>query len=206
MYSSLPNLVLGFHGCDKELADKVISNNDNLIPSTNDYDWLGNGIYFWEFNCQRALDYAQFIKNNPSRCKQKIKNEAVIGAVIDLGHCLNLLDSESIEIVKQGYLMLKSFHEQTGIPLPLNKNTIDSEKDLLLRKLDCAVIEMIHAFNKKTDKRPYDSVRGLFPEGKELYDNAGFKEKSHIQICIINPNCIKGYFSPRKANENYLVP
>lgn len=34
----------------------------------------------------------------------------------------------------------------------------------------------------------------MFTEGKPLYPGAGFHEKSHIQICVRNPNCIKGYF------------
>ena len=48
MYSKLPNLVLGFHGCSKDTFDAVIQNGQHLKKSENDYDWLGNGIYFWE--------------------------------------------------------------------------------------------------------------------------------------------------------------
>ena len=50
---------------------------------------------------------------------------------------------------------------------------------------------------------PFDSVRGVFWEGKELYKNAGFREKDHIQICIRNPNCIKGYFLPRELDNAF---
>ncbi|MFZ2726272.1 MAG: hypothetical protein WAX77_08490 [Methylococcaceae bacterium] len=48
-----------------------------------------------------------------------------------------------------------------------------------------------------------DSVRGMFPEGKELYNGAGFREKNHIQLCVVNPNCIIAYFQPRKTNPSY---
>ena len=44
-----------------------------------------------------------------------------------------------------------------------------------------------------------------FWEGDELYPNAGFREKDHIQICVRNPNCIKGYFLPREL-ENAFSP
>lgn len=54
MYSKLPNLVLGFHGCDEGTFDKVVRHGSELRPSTNDYDWLGNGVYFWEQNLERA--------------------------------------------------------------------------------------------------------------------------------------------------------
>ncbi len=40
---NLPYFVLGFHGCDREVADKILhSGNDHLNHSENDYDWLGN--------------------------------------------------------------------------------------------------------------------------------------------------------------------
>lgn len=55
MYSKLPNLVLGFHGCDYEVFKKVIYNHEPMEPSNNSYDWLGNGIYFWEQNYSRQL-------------------------------------------------------------------------------------------------------------------------------------------------------
>jgi len=62
------------------------------MPSSNDYDWLGDGIYFWEHNAQRAYDFAVMMSDQPHPSGQKIKKPAVVGAVINLGHCLNLLD------------------------------------------------------------------------------------------------------------------
>ena len=46
----------------------------------------------------------------------------------------------------------------------------------------------------------------IFWEGKPLYPNAGFAEKNHIQICVCNPNCIKGYFLPRGIDKEYPNP
>lgn len=77
IYSKRSNLILGFHGCDKSVAEKVIRGEDELIPSTNDYDWLGSGIYFWENNESRAMDFA--IEQHE---RGRIKEPAVIGAVI----------------------------------------------------------------------------------------------------------------------------
>lgn len=50
MYSKLPNLILGFHGCSNDVYRKVIVEGEQLNKSNNSYDWLGNGIYFWEQN------------------------------------------------------------------------------------------------------------------------------------------------------------
>lgn len=86
MYTTLPAFVLGFHGCDQSIADTVISDRSGLRFSRNDYDWLGHGIYFWENDPQRALEYAQMLCEHPRRGKGSISQPAVIGAVIDLGH------------------------------------------------------------------------------------------------------------------------
>jgi hypothetical protein len=69
--------------------------------------------------------------------------------------------------------------------------------------LDCAVIQLLHLDQDKI--HPFDSVRGLFPEGDLLYENAGFREKNHIQICVRNPNCIKGFFLPRETNDDWAT-
>lgn len=39
--------VIGYHGCDRAVAEKVLQNKTHLKQSDNSYDWLGPGIYFW---------------------------------------------------------------------------------------------------------------------------------------------------------------
>ena len=196
MYSKLPNLVLGFHGCSKQVWEKVIGQAYPLEESKNDYDWLGNVTYFWESSCERAWEWA----NNKYN-----EDGAVIGAVLDLGHCLNLTDYASSEILRIGYELLKEDFENAGEALPMNIKGRKSS-DFLLRKLDCAVIERIHQYNIDTNIMPYDSVRGIFTEGNLAYPGACIYEKTHVQICIRNPNCIKGFFSPLRINENFNLP
>lgn len=72
--------------------------------------------------------------------------------------------------------------------------------DLLLRYLDCSVIEALHDFNKAKGYEEYDSVRAGFWEGKEIYQTAGFRERNHIQLCVRNPQCILGLFLPDGYN------
>ncbi len=62
---------------------------------------------------------------------------------------------------------------------------------------DCAVIEYLHLKRIERGLKLFDSVCGVFIEEQELYPGAGFHDKNHIQICIRNPNCIKGFFLPR---------
>jgi len=203
MYTTKTSLILGFHGCDESLRDDIISKHKDLKPSNNSYDWLGSGMYFWENNLQRAQEFAEFLKNHPHNSKQRIQKPAVLGAVIDLGYCLDLLDSENLKLLKVGHKMLvDAYDENPDFNMPRNV-PLKGNKDLLLRYLDRAVIEQIHDFNSYEGNPEYDSVRGVFWEGSEIYANAGFKEKNHIQIAIRNPNCIKGFFIPRKVNNKH---
>lgn len=201
LYDHRSHLVLGFHGCDESLAEDVVLGKTMLRKSDHDYDWLGHGIYFWENNNLRALEWAI---DNSSRDNSSIKRPGVLGAYLDLGRCLDLTDSECLKQLKTSYKALEKMSKLVGLPLPINVDPASFQKrDRILRKLDCAVIEMLHALNRQAGLPDFDSVKGVFWEGDELYPGAGFKEKNHIQIAIINPNCIKGFFLPRELDEHY---
>lgn len=202
LYSRRSNLVIGFHGCDRSIVEKVLNGQEELIKSQNDYDWLGHGIYFWENNETRALQYAEEMVK---RKKTTVKSPAVIGAIIDLGHCMDLTDSVYLEELKDAYKTMEKSFELAGKEMPQNKD-VGSSTDKLLRRLDCAVIQAAHTINEEAGGMSYDSVKGVFWEGKPLYPNAGFAEKNHIQICVLNPNCIKGYFLPRKIDAEFPNP
>jgi hypothetical protein len=53
------SFVLGYHGCDRELGEKVLAGETTLRQSSNDYDWLAEGIYFWQDDAARALHWAK---------------------------------------------------------------------------------------------------------------------------------------------------
>jgi hypothetical protein len=190
MYRFTPCLTLGFHGCDKSLLDAVVNNLQTLKYSRNKYDWLGSGIYFWENDYDRALDFA---KNHPGR---KIKSPAVLGAVIDPGFCLNLLNTKDRELVKKSHETIKNRIDNFERTLLSNYRNNNG-----LHNLDCLVIENLHNIRHSLNQPPFESIRGAFTEGPELYPGAGFREKDHIQLCIRNPNCIKAFFIPRPEVE-----
>lgn len=205
MYPAKPGLIIGFHGCDKKIRDAIIGDKSSLKGSNNDYDWLGHGMYFWENNQQRALDFARALKKNPRQGKDIIKKPTVLGAVIDMGFCLDLLDTEYLVLARESYQSLKDSCNTLAIELPVNKK-MQGSNDLLIRRLDCSVIENLHRQRELNNYKSFDSVRGVFVEGQELYPGAGFNEKNHIQICIRNPNCIKGFFIPRTQNIDWTIP
>lgn len=192
--------VLGFHGCDESVGEKVLAGKSPLHPSQNDYDWLGHGIYFWENSAKRALDWAQFIHKKPGLFKTKIAKPFVVGAIIDLGRCLDLTEARSLEIVKAGYSDMKAFFDalrdmvDDSFEMPKNAPGHPGDEDLLKRNLDCAVINWVHTSREERKEPPFDSVRGAFPEGPPLYDGAGIRARTHIQISVRSPRSIRGYF------------
>ena len=85
----------------------------------------------------------------------------------------------------------------------------DKYHDLIIRELDCAVIEYMHQKISEQIQldigndgysrlQHFDTARGIFTEGGPAFDGAGIQAKNHIQVCIRNVNCIKGFFIPRK--------
>lgn len=98
----------------------MVAGNRDLKPSRNDYDWLGHGAYFWEFNPQRALEFAEERARNP-RGRTKIKKPAVLGAVIELGYCLNLADSAYIDVLRGAYKAFEEVMKKAGRDIPENK-------------------------------------------------------------------------------------
>lgn len=201
MYVSKPNLIIGFHGCEKEDQNKLLNDISYFKNSHEDYEWLGHGMYFWENNPDRAKIWA----NNKKKAGT-LREPAVIGAVIDLGRCFDLMDSSHIKVLKEGYTLFIAESKKLNKPIPQNKSHPKSKgNEKTLRYLDCAVIEYTMKFLQNKGERTFDSIRAIFIEGDPLYPDAGFHEKSHIQICIINPNCIKGIFLERKSDRNYAI-
>ncbi|MDE5586629.1 MAG: hypothetical protein K2I92_09915 [Muribaculaceae bacterium] len=180
-------LTIGFHGCDEDVAREVILNRAELKASHNAYDWLGNGIYFWENDSTRAWEFA----------KDKYKKPCVIGAVINLGCCLDLSTRNGLNRIRFAWDEIVKPVYETGILKPNKAGRKGENGELMLRFLDCYCIEALHQFNKFKGYEEFDSVRAPFWEGKELYPTAGFFNKNHIQLCIRNNDCIIGYFLPK---------
>lgn len=191
LYQRHPRFILGFHGTERATVDALVQRHTpHLDQSTSKNEWLGHGIYFWENDPQRALEWAQ-----EGNAKKKIEEPDVVGAIIDLGLCLDLTTRVGLDEVARAYSALERSFNTFGAPLP--SNSVGPDK--LRRELDCAVIQALHLYRKDEKLVPYQSVRAPFPEAGELYDGAGFRARNHIQIAVIDSSCIKGYFRPIPA-------
>ena len=189
MHELSASFTLAYHGCDRSVAEGLL-NNRPFRMSQNEFDWLGSGVYFWESNPARAFDWARHLKKAGRGVGAKIEQPYAVGAVIDLGYCLDLISATGIEFVKDAYADFKDYMDESGAQMPVNMGT----NDLLQRYLDCAVINHIHSINKRDKRKPFETVRGVFLEGKRIYDTSGFYEKTHIQICVRDLANIKGVF------------
>lgn len=193
-----PGTIYGFHGCDRLVGEAVLaSHTRHLKTSSNDYDWLGHGIYFWESSPERALEFARDAKNRRKISRGRIHTPYAVGAVIELGNCLNLLDHSGLMEMRAAHQMLRTLTEAEGRRLPVNK-VKDTSGAFLMRALDCAVLEYLHRVRLRSNLPAYDSVAGALWEGSDLYDDAGITDKNHMQICIRSRECIKGYFRVRQ--------
>lgn len=183
------SFVIGFHGCDRELAMKLVSGAELMKAKEREYHWLGSGIYFWENDKERALEWAR-----EKASRRELDDPFVIGAVIEPRRCLDLSVRENVPLVKAAHESLLALHVASGEPVP--ENTVapkdPRKRDKVMRKLDCAVLNHLIV----NDEKGFDTVRGLFVEGDPVYEGAEIYEKTHAEIAVRNAACIRGVFLP----------
>jgi hypothetical protein len=123
--------VIAYHGCDAETATRLLGGMQ-FKKSQNDYDWLGEGVYFWEYGADRALRFAL-----DQQRRGKVKAPAIVGALIQLGRCFDLMDTRFTDELPIAFEMVKKLFGQSGQSLPMNAGRTP---DQLLRRRDCAVL------------------------------------------------------------------
>jgi hypothetical protein len=179
--------VIGYHGCSVETAEDILA-GAAFNPSKNEFDWLGSGIYFWEYGLERAWQWARLRYEHP----------AVVGALVQLGNCFDLMDTRSTELLSKTAKLYITGLKAAGDPIPENKG-----KDRGARNLDCAIINFSLERFAEGGVR-YQCVRGGFTEGPPIFDDGNgcataICMESHIQIAVRDPACIIGTFRPRAS-------
>jgi hypothetical protein len=198
----VPGLVLGYHGCDRAVAEKILEGKTEVRKSTNSFDWLGSGAYFWENNPARALSWAKLLTGRSSSTgKPQIEKPAVVGAIIDPGNCLDLAEESSLALLRTAYSGFERLYSESDGPLPENEEGFRGDADLIKRHLDCAVVNFLHQLRKIEGQPSFDTVRAPFIEGKPLFAGSKLMDKCHVPWCVQNPKkSIIAYFRPRDAN------
>lgn len=200
MQLTAPQIVFGYHGCSQWVAERIYSGLESDLKFTDDeetYHWLGKGIYFWENAVERAAEWAvrfgaRNLKKRHPELGEKDFEPTVIGAIIHLGECLNLLDIGGHEtlrdVAKQVMPRIESAQLDAFMSQPNWKHTIDS---LIINR----------ACSNADGTARFDTVRGCFPEGDALFEGSHILTRTHVQVSVRNPNCIIGYFRPKKLDR-----
>jgi hypothetical protein len=179
--------LIGYHGCTEAFARELLVGTKAIAdwqPSTNEWDWLGHGIYFWEHSPERALRWAQ------EKLASGGAAPAVLGAVVQLGRCFDLLNEAITALLASGYQNLAQGYAEQGLALPVNRGPEGKR-----RELDCVVLNNCLSRLRETGLI-FDTVRGAFLEGDPVYPGAGIRRETHLQIAVRNPDCILGVFRP----------
>jgi len=172
--------VVAFHGTKRATAEALVDGTP-FGPSTNDDDWLGHGIYFWEYAPQQAWWWAKRRYNGQA---------AVIGALVRLGRCLDLLDPSNSTLLRDAHRDLSKTLKKARRAVPRNANTH--------KYLDCAVFNWLYGH---LDDQGYrlESCRAVFvPNVERLWDRSGVFEGAHIQICLREPNNVAAVWPVRQ--------
>jgi hypothetical protein len=138
----------------------------------------------WEHSPERALRWAR------EKYTPRGTTPGVLGAVIQIGRCFDLLNEALTSLLAESYQALAEAYAAASQTLPENRGP-----DRKRRNLDCLVINDGLA-RLKGKGLEYDTVRGAFLEGDPVYPGTGFSRETHIQIAVRNPACVLGVFRP----------
>lgn len=208
--------VIGFHACTREFAESLQSGKltvDHWKSSTNQYDWLGDGIYFWENGYRRAVEWAnEFVRGE----------SAIVEAEIDLGSCFDLTNSQYVDLLVEVHASLVELYGAEGWQLPENVDlagrkplrrwllkTLDGVNSFLyrflvgvdfrrserrrLRYLDSLVINQFLSLMETgfgDEVILFQTVRSPFEEGDPLFPGSMIRRQTHIQIAVRDRSCI----------------
>jgi hypothetical protein len=172
--------LVGYHGTSRQTADHLVDGGP-FTASTNDDDWLGHGIYFWEYAPLQAWAWAE---------RRYGTHAAVVGAMIRLGRCLDLLDPQNLSYVDAAHQKLQAL----GRALPNNANTH--------KFLDCVVFNYLYdqfgdlGYNIESCRAVYV----VMAAGKleRLWTRSGVFRNGHIQLCIREPRNILAVWHVRR--------
>jgi hypothetical protein len=161
---------IGFHGTSIERAERILA--EGFQASRNEYDWLGDGAYFFQDGKVRAAEWAR---------QQFGDDSAVIGAELELTDCVDLLDPHWHDAVRESYSGFVEGLRKEGLSPP--RQTAGAHR------LDRAVLNRAVEILETRGER-VRSVRGVFVEGEPLFPGSALFSRAHIQIAVRDASAI----------------
>lgn len=179
-------VVVGFHGTTRERAESIVEGGFNE-PSKHDWEWLGNGVYFWQDGPYRAQEWAW-----EWTVERHGGEAAVVGATIKLERAkiIDLIDIEWCDWLKRFYQDYIRHHALHDKPF-LRQDPKHPERKVWGRHpLDCLIInEAIIYWRKKGET--ITAVRAAFEERGPVYPTSAFYERAHVQIAVRDLSVIR---------------
>jgi hypothetical protein len=164
-------VIRGYHGTSATQADVIV--RDGFLSSHNDYDCLGNGVYFFEDGLAQARAWAK--RAHPS-------DPAVVQADIRLEDCMDLKDSLGwLPLLAQAHDEVLRVSREQGLPPPRQTGGA--------HRLDRLVIELTVSILEREGIR-IRTVRGVFAEGEPAFPGSFLSEGSHVQVAVRDTDLI----------------
>jgi hypothetical protein len=156
---------IGYHGTSHAAAQIVL--RDGFRVSRNAYDWLGDGVYFFQDAPNRAREWA---------AQRYGSDGVVIRSIIRLEDCLDLLDIQWNVFLEAAYTSVVEASQRTGVGLPrqtagahrLDRVVVNYAIDMLLEEYGMTV----------------RAVRGVFGEGGPVFPGSAILDRAHVQIAV----------------------
>lgn len=163
-------LATGYHGTHVDHLESIFA--DGLRYSTNEWDWLGDGVYFFQDSPFRAREWAEQ-HHGPA-------NAAVLRATIRLESCVDLLDIAWWPTLSSSH---RQFVEREKV-LPRQTATSGAHR------LDRAVLNYMAAVLAE-EGQTVRCLRAAFVEGERLFPASALYSRSHVQIAVRDPLLIE---------------
>lgn len=169
-------IILAYHGCDVTTRDRLVSGTTQPRASKNKYDWLYDGMYFFEGDHERALKLAKAAAQRASQSltRQPIVTPAVVGAVLDVDRMFDLSTQLGISYFKTASEALKNAHAESGKPLPQNKAAFKGDTEKLHRAFDREVCKLVHLSRRvihlQESSRAAEIVQAILAKGDKASD------------------------------------
>ena len=188
--------VVGYHGTGLSAALRIVNRVEGFRKSERDYDWLGRGIYFWEYAPQQALDFARIrqrqLKSKKNKTPDDVRREneplAVLACMIRLGYCLDLTEPNNVEYLTTVFKGYQDSLALAGAKMPKNSRKY--------RRLDCAVFEYFYKLIEGSESiAAVDTARGIYVPtdgATRVWPGSWISKGTHIQLCVRNPASILG--------------
>jgi hypothetical protein len=132
------------------------------------WDWLGDGVYFFQDAPMRAWEWAR--ERYPSE-------PAVIEASIWLGNCMDLLDVPWMRVIAEAYELYQAQRAAAGQP-PLSQDPMTGN-----HRLDRRVFNYVVTLLSQQGQE-IKTVRAVFQEGSPVFERSALFDRSHVQIAV----------------------